>query len=207
MAHGRLTGWTPDWYAGFPAYHFYMVVPSLMILVLDVLLPYGVAFKLITVAGVLTLPVAGWAFGRLSGLRFPGPAMFSVATLPFLFDQGFTIYGGNIASTLAGEFAFSISLSVALLYLGVVARGLETGRHRALAAVLLGLCALCHLIPAIFALVGTVVWLVLRPGRPQVRWVATMAPVGALVASFWVLPFYLRRAYLNDMGWEKLTEY
>ena len=23
----RLTGWTPDWYAGFPAYHFYMVVP------------------------------------------------------------------------------------------------------------------------------------------------------------------------------------
>ena len=26
----RLTGWTPDWYAGFPAYHFYMVVPSLV---------------------------------------------------------------------------------------------------------------------------------------------------------------------------------
>src|SRR5690606_23429398 len=24
---------------------------------------------------------------------------------------------------------------------------------------------------------------------------------------FWVLPFYLRRAYLNDMGWEKLTDY
>ena len=27
----RLTGWTPDWYAGFPAYHFYMVVPMLMV--------------------------------------------------------------------------------------------------------------------------------------------------------------------------------
>ncbi len=207
LVHGRLSGWTPDWYAGFPAYQFYMVVPSLMILVLDLVLPYGIAFKLVTVLGVLTLPVAAWAFGRLSGLRFPGPAMLSVATLPFLFDQGFTIYGGNIASTLAGEFAFSISLSVALLYLGVVARGLETGRHRALAAGLLGLCVLCHLIPAIFALVGTLIWLLLRPGRPQLVWAATMAPVGALVASFWVLPFFLRRAYLNDMGWEKLTDY
>ena len=27
----RLTGWTPDWYAGFPAFHFYMVVPMLMV--------------------------------------------------------------------------------------------------------------------------------------------------------------------------------
>lgn len=207
LTHGRLSGWTPDWYAGFPAYQFYMVVPSLMILALDLVLPYGVAFKLVTVLGVLTLPIAAWAFGRLSGLRFPGPALLAAATVPFLFDQAFTIYGGNIASTLAGEFAFSISLSFALLYLGVVARGLETGRHRALAAVLLALCVLCHLIPATFALGGTFVWFLLRPGRAQLKWILTMAPVGALIASFWVLPFYLRSAYLNDMGWEKLTDY
>ncbi len=207
LTHGRLTGWTPDWYAGFPAYQFYMVVPSLMILVLDLVLPYGVAFKLITVSGVLTLPVAAWAFGRLSGLRFPGPALLAAASVPFLFDTGFTIYGGNIASTLAGEFAFSISLSVALVYLGVVARGLETGRHRAIAAALLALCGLCHLIPAFFALAGTLLWLVLRFGRAQAKWVLTMLPVGGLLAAFWVFPFFARRAYVNDMGWEKLTEY
>lgn len=27
LPHGQLAGWTPDWYAGFPAYQFYMVVP------------------------------------------------------------------------------------------------------------------------------------------------------------------------------------
>src|SRR5690606_32719771 len=32
----RLSGWTPDWYAGFPAYQFYMVIPSLLIVLLDV---------------------------------------------------------------------------------------------------------------------------------------------------------------------------
>ncbi len=44
----------------------------------------------------------------------------------------------------------------ALLYLGVVIRGLRTGKHRALAAVLLALTGLCHLIPAFFAMAATV---------------------------------------------------
>ena len=74
LSDGRLTGWSPDWYAGFPAYHFYMVVPSLLIVALDVLLPYGIAFKLVTVSGLLAMPVAAWALGRLARLPFPGPA-------------------------------------------------------------------------------------------------------------------------------------
>ena len=204
LPQGRLTGWTPDWYAGFPAYQFYMVVPSLLIVALDVLLPYGVAFKLVTVLGVLTLPAAAWAFGRLSGLRHPGPALLAAATVPFLFDREFTIYGGNMASTMAGEFAFSISLSLAVLYLGVVANGLETGRRRALAAVLLALTGLCHLIPAFFALAGTAVLFLLRWGWARLRWVAVVGPVAGLLSAFWVLPFYARRAYVNDMGWEKI---
>ncbi|HUR24111.1 MAG TPA: hypothetical protein VMZ73_09595, partial [Acidimicrobiales bacterium] len=115
LPKGRLTGWAPDWYSGFPAYQFYFPLPALAIALLSFLLPYEVAFKLITITGILTLPVAAWAFGRLSGMRFPGPAVLAVATVPFLFDRGFTIYGGNIPSTLAGEFSFSISLSLALL--------------------------------------------------------------------------------------------
>jgi hypothetical protein len=297
----QLTGWTPDWYAGFPAFQFYMVVPSLLIVVLDagihgaaawlpalagvafvavavwqrhvprrrnlaivmavlafvlVGLPYGVAFKLVTVSGVVTLPLAVYAFGRLAGARFPTPAVMAVATLPFLFYRGFTIYGGNVASTLAGEFAFSMSLSLGILYVGVVLRGLRTGEHRALAAILLALTGLCHLIPAFWVLAATAVavlvrfrrstaplapglWLIgggavvalvgLALGAPaetgplliaglgalaalagfwllseSVRWLAPTIVVGGLLSAFWVAPFYLRRAYLNDMGWEKL---
>src|SRR5438093_12913267 len=65
LPHGRITGWTPDWYAGFPALVFYFPLPSLLMVLLDVLLPYGVAFKLVTVLGVLVLPVAAYQFGRL----------------------------------------------------------------------------------------------------------------------------------------------
>jgi hypothetical protein len=204
LPHGRLSGWTPDWYAGAPAFHFYMVVPFLLMLALDVVLPYAVAFKVVTVLGVVSMPVAAWAFGRLARLRFPGPAMLSVATVLFLFDDRFRIYGGNIASTMAGEFAFALSLSLALVYFGVVARGLETGRHRAAAAALLALVGLCHLIPAFFAIVGTVVWVALWPRRSSLRWLLTTAPVAAALAAFWALPFAWRRDYMNDMGWEKV---
>ena len=206
LPSGRLTGWTPDWYAGFPAYVFYMVVPSLAILVLDVLLPYGVAFKLVTVSGLLALPVAAYALGRLARVAFPGPGLMAVATVPFLFDRSFTIFGGNVASTLAGEFAFSISLAVALVFVGVVLRGLETGRHRALAAALLGLCALCHLIPAIFALVAAAVAVVLRPRTASLKWIVPVLVVGGALTSFWTIPFLLRSPYMNDMGWEKYHE-
>jgi len=250
LTEGRLAGWTPDWYAGFPAYQFYMVVPSLLIVALDVGvfggwlmllplaaagglgylstrvdgwrrwtavavavavavfgvdLPYGTAFKLITVVGVLSLPVCAYVFGRLAELPFPGPALLSVASVLFLFDRNFTIYGGNIASTLAGEFAFSISLSLALLYLGVVIKGLRTGEHRALAAVLLALTGLCHLIPAFFAIAATaVIALMRRPAKRTLVWLACVFPVAGLLSAFWVLPFWWQRDYVNDMGWEKL---
>jgi hypothetical protein len=203
----RLTGWAPDWYSGFPAYHFYFPLPSLMIALLSFVLPYGVAFKLITVLGLVSLPLCAYAFGRLAGMRFPGPVMLAVATLPFLFDRGFTIYGGNIPSTLAGEFSFSISLSFALLFLGLVARGLDTGRNRSLAAVVLALTGLSHLLPTVFAVVGALLLYLLRPGRPRLKFLAGILGVGALLAAFWSFPFGMRLGYANNMGWEKITQY
>src|SRR5690606_644700 len=141
--------------------------------------------KLVSIAGVLALPVAAWAFGRLADLRFPAPALFAAAAVLFLFERDFSIYGGNIPSTLAGEFAFSISLALAVLYLGLVANGLRTGRHRLWAAVVVGLCALTHVIALIFAVAGTVVLLAVNPTKRGLRWVATTGPVGALLAMWW----------------------
>lgn len=182
---GRLTGWTPDWYDGFPAFHFYMVIPSLVIALLSYVLPYGLAFKLVAISGVLTLPIAGWAFGRLTRLPFPIPALLAVGMTAFLFDRSFSIYGGNIPSTLAGEFAFSISLTFAVLYLGVLGRGLEAGRHRGWAATLLALTALCHLIPLFFALAGTGIWFVLTLGwrRLDARVAGALVAVSAIAAA------------------------
>ncbi len=297
---GRLSGWTPDWYAGFPAFHFYMVVPSLAIVglnaglpslvvavpvaalalgaavaaglrwgrtgwwvaaaalvaVLIVPVPYGIAFKLVSVSGLIGFPLAAWGMGRLARAPEPVPPFLAVASLFFLFDTNFSIYGGNIASTLAGEFAFSISLSLTLLALGVAVRGMDGGRGRVLAALIIALVALTHVIPVFFAVTALFVLIVLSPSTPRlwppafgvalilipvalaegtdfgvtalavaaavitlgavvvaepaVRsrfwWLAVTGPVAALLSAFWLLPFYLREPYFNDMGWERLDE-
>ena len=301
----RLTGWSPDWYAGFPAYVFYMVLPSLLIVLIHVgpplwlspfllaglgalawlvrqrvrstvlqtflwiclavlalmavPVPYNVAFKVVTVSGLVTLPLAVFALGRAAKLPFPVAPILAFGGAAFLYESAFTILGGNIFSTEAGEFAFSISLTLAILYLAVVVKGIRTGRDRALGATLLALTICCHLIPAIFAVIATVViifirredrtpwWdgstigrviasaavgitgLVLaveawRPAFPllgtvvaivlfvsfdkrALKFAAVAVPVGGLLASFWFVPFYLNSRYLNDMGWEKYTDF
>ncbi len=208
LPHGRITGWTPDWYAGFPALHFYFPLPSLLIVLLDLLLPYGVAFKLVTVIGLISLPAAAATLGRCLRLPFPAPALMAAGTVLFVFDRFHTIWGGNAAATLAGEFSFSISLSLALFFLAALASALETGKGRALAGVLLALTALCHLLPAAFAVGAAGVLLLLR--RPdRARWgiVLTSGLVGLALASFWFLPFMARLPYSNDMGWERTGAY
>ena len=158
----QLRGWSSDWYAGFPAMHFYMVIPYLLIVGVDLLVPYGVAFKLVAVSGVVFMPIAAWLMGRLSKWKEPLPALLAVAGLLFVFDHNFTIYGGNIASTLAGEFAFSIGLSLALVYLGLVNRVIDAGTHKVMTTLVLGVVALCHPIPLLFAVAATTLQVAVR---------------------------------------------
>lgn len=252
-----LRGWTSDWYAGMPAMQFYMVLPYLMIVAADLVLPFEVAFKLVAISGVVSMPAAAWLMGRLAGWAQPLRALLPAALLLFVFDVNFTIYGGNAASTLAGEFAFSIALSATLVYLGMLWRSLERGTGRARASLMLAFVALCHPIPLAFAVAASILMVAVRglhalPGRigripalaaslaaimlwaaawnlaesPLARLAVPALAVAALVAAewrrswhalvigiiggalsaFWTVPFVARRAYLNDMGWERLTE-
>ncbi|HEX3839760.1 MAG TPA: hypothetical protein VHU85_03105 [Acidimicrobiales bacterium] len=219
LVHGQLTGWDPGWYDGFPLYTFYFPLPGLITVAFNAVASYDVAFKLVTVLGTLTLPVAAWAFGKLAGLRDPGPGCLAAATLPFLFEPSFSIYGGNILSTLAGEFSFSLALSLALVFLGLVAAGLRTGRHRSLAAILLAATVLCHVIPAIFAVIGAGVWLILdadlrrsfqgglrgmvarRRWSRRLLWLVVVGVIGLGLAAWWLVPFAFQGAYSTNMGW------
>ena len=224
LPHFQLTGWDPGWYDGFPVYTFYFPLPGILAALMSFVLPYDIAFKLVTVAGTLTLPVAAWAFGRLAGLRDPGPAALAAFSLPFLFEPSFSIVGGNILSTLAGEYSFSLGLSFALVFLGVVADGLGNRRRRVAAALLLAATMLCHLVTGIFAVAGALVWLVLdrdllamvshRRSRPATRrwvrrlvWLAGTGLTGAALTAWWLVPFAADQAYTTNMGWQNVGNF
>lgn len=198
----RLTGWSMDWYSGLPVYRFYMVVPALLVVLLDVLLPYGISLKLVAVVGIVALPWCVWRFGRLARFAFPLPEMFAIAATIFLYDESFTIYGGNIASTMAGEFSFSIALALAFLTFAAVARGQESNHGVISASVLLSLSALSHGIVLMFVF-GGVLLLALFAQRKQATWfgIKTIL-IAILLSAFWVVPFLFNHAFMTDMKYE-----
>ena len=202
LSNFKLSGWSMDWYSGLPIYRFYMVVPALMIVLLDVVLPYGIAIKIIAVIGILALPYTTWLFGRFAKFAYPLPELFAIAATIFLFDESFTIYGGNIASTMAGEFSFSISLSLAMLGFALLAKGLDTGKFRVLAAIIISLSALSHGIVLLFVFGGAALMLVVWNKRESLQFGAKVIALAVLLSSFWVLPFVTNHAYMTDMKYE-----
>jgi len=202
LTNWRLSGWSMDWYAGLPVYRFYMVVPALMILLVDVVLPYGVSIKIIAVVGILTLPFATWMFGRLARFAFPIPELLVLASIVFLYDESFTIYGGNIASTMAGEFSFSIALTFSVLAFGFFAHGLYTGKRRVTTAALIALAALSHGIVLMFVFGGVLLMLVIWTDKKRVKWGLSVIGLAVLLASFWVVPFLTSHGYMTDMKYE-----
>ena len=198
LNHFQLNGWSMDWYSGLPVYRFYMVIPALLIVLLDVVLPYGVAFKIVVVLGVLTLPVCCWAFGRLARLPFPVPELLSIAGVLYLWDESYTIYGGNIASTMAGEFSFSIARQPGGARPSDCSPAAADRRAPGHGAIVLALAILCHGIVAIYVAVGLVLMGLLYLDRGRWRYIWTTIGTMSLLASFWIVPFVLNHQYMTD---------
>ncbi len=226
VSHGHLTGWDPGWYDGFPLYTFYFTIPDIFIAIGGWVIPYGVAFKLGTILGSVLLPICAWACGRFFRLRAPLPTLLAAATLPFLFDYTYTIYGGNLFSTLAGEYAYSFGLALAVLFLGLFACAVREGRYRGWAAIVLAGTVLSHIVPGMYALGGAVVLTLVEllparwgigdsalhvwrgdrtvtavPRRRTLWWAGSTVGIGLLLSGWWLAPFGLEHAYSSSMGY------
>jgi hypothetical protein len=212
----RVAGWSNDFYAGFPAGQFYFPLPAVLIALLDVVLPYNIAFKLVTAIGPVTLPAGAYVFAR--GIRVPRPTapLFALAAVVFMYfkqagDATMTfdvrIMGGNLASTLAGEYSFTIALTLSLCFLGALARMLDRRGSLWLPAVLLALTFTSHLVVAVFAVyAGAVLWLCIRPVRNFTR-IAAIGAVGVLLTAFWLLPVAVNLDHTTDMRYEPIGDY
>lgn len=198
---GRLLGWSDAWYAGFPMMYFYFPLPAIGTILLDIALPYGVAFKLVTVAGLMALPVATYFFVRWFGFSQMVSAVAAVSGGLFVFMESYSIFGANIKSTLAGEFSFSWSFALSLLYLGLVTRNTREDRPWSpWAGILLALTALSHIVTTI-VVVFVSIPLLFRRGGP--KHVLSSWALGFAISAFWALPLAVRvlEGMTTDMGW------
>lgn len=203
LPQGRVMGWSQAWFAGFPAFYFYFPLPSLVIVFLDLFLPYGVAFKVVTVLGLIGTPPAAYYLARSLKLGRIVSSVAAASGVVFVFLESYTIYGANVASTLAGEFSFSWSFAFSLLYMGSLIRGLRDDRkYLVWAGVFLGLTALCHVITTIVIVLASIPVLFWRRGwRTILVWMG-----GFALAGFWALPLLARIGYTSDMAWTPLND-
>ena len=213
---GRIMGWSMDWYAGFPALYFYFPLPALTTVALDLILPYGIAFKLVTIVGLVALPTASYFFVRFLGFTRFVATIGGVAGALFVFMESYSIFGANIKSTLAGEFSFSWSFALSILYVGMVVRDYRNARvFNPWTGIVLGLTALAHIITTIMAVI-TVLPLVLSPlvvavanrsALPRAlrgaAGVVSSWVVGFMISAFWSLALGVRvlEGMTSDMGW------
>jgi len=188
---GRLTGWVPGNYAGYALFQTYFPLPFLAMGVLSWLIGLPIAFKLTTVAGLVGLPSAAYISFRLLRFAFPAPALAAVLVVSFLFHEGNSVWGGNVASTLAGEFTYSIGTLLLVVFAGTLYRGATTERGPGWVGngALLAAIGLCHAY-TLLAAAGFGAYLVLaHPAgrRATTRLVATGLFAFALMA-FWAVP-------------------
>lgn len=137
LPNGHITAWIPEVFAGFPFLSYYFPLPFITIAGLASVTSFGVAMKLGMFAAAMGLPGAVW-LGSVYLLRFSRwVAVWGVlASLAFLLHEQHSIWGGNLLSTLSGEFAYSYGMFFAVLSLFAWQRVIRTGQQWWLVALL-----------------------------------------------------------------------
>jgi hypothetical protein len=203
LSEGRIMGWSDDWFAGFPAFYFYFPLPSLTIVFLDLFIPYGVAFKVVTVVGLVGLPFAAYFHARALNLARSIAVVAATSGAMFAFMESFNIYGGNIASSLAGEFSYSWSFSLSLVYLGLLIKGVrDERRFLKWAALALALTALSHILTTIVVVFASLFVFGWKKGLAKTAFVWVW---GFAIAGFWAIPLLARIGLTSDMAWTPLS--
>jgi uncharacterized membrane protein len=176
--HGLMSGWSMQWSAGFPAYRFYISLPALFVAMLDVLFPAAIALKLAAAIPLVLVPIAVYAMCARFGLEPIQRVLAAAASLLFLFDSSQTSFGGNIGSTVTGEFPFAWGLVMVVFSLGVMATDFQRRRLLPGAVVLLAVALLCHPIAGVVALIGV---LAMACVQPPTQWRSTIRTSAVIV--------------------------
>lgn len=189
LPHGKILGWMQGNFAGFPVFQFYFPLPFILMVLLSYLIGLPIAFKIISILGVFLLPVCTYYGFRLLGFRFPIPSLASLFTIPFLFMEANSMWGGNIPSTLAGEFTYSIGLALMVLFAGSCYHGIHKNRYVIRNGLLLAMIGFSHGYTLLFAGVFTSYFLLALPGfGKNLRYLLKVHSLAFCLMGFWIVP-------------------
>lgn len=106
--------------AGEPHLTHYFPLPFLIMALLSKFMSLGMAFNIGSILPVGLLPICVYFCMRAMGLRFPAPIIAAASSLSFLYNESFSMWGGNTLSTMAGQFAHVYAFDFFLLGIGAL---------------------------------------------------------------------------------------
>jgi len=182
----RLYGWDMANFCGYPNFNFYFIPPFLLAVFISYLgFPLTSGLKIAMAFGWYFLPVSVYLGLRLMAFRFPAPIIGACATLLFLFNETYTMFGGNILSTLAGEFCYMFAFSLLPFFMGSMIKGFSNKKRVIINGLTLGLIGLSHLfvfIPAISVILYGFFT------KKRTKYLVQVCAIGFGLMAFWILP-------------------
>ena len=194
IPNARLYGWDMANFCGYPNFNFYFIPPFLLAVFISYFgIPLTIGLKIAMVSGWYILPVSVYLGLRSMACRFPAPIIGASATLLFLFNESYTMFGGNILSTLAGEFCYMFAFSLLPFFMGSMIKGFSNNKRIIINGLVLGLIGLSHLfvfIPAISVILYGFFT------KKRTVYLVQVCAIGFGVMAFWILPLIAwRNAY------------
>ncbi len=201
MPNFQISGWSNDWFAGYPLYYFYFPLPAIITFFLDIIFPFGVAFKLMVVVSTILVVYSIEKLFRKDSNKFS--SIGATAGLFYVFTESFTIYGGNLASTLAGQFSFAYSLAFGNLAIFYLIKSNNKFRF-SISSMFLSLCLLSHLIPFIIYIpIYGFYWLFKKENINQK--ILSITIFLALV-SRWFISLFINLEFTTNMSYTPFTK-
>ncbi len=181
--------WSNAAFGGFPLFLNYFPLPFALTGLLARVIPPQIAFKLVTLLAIIPLPAAVYMCLRRLGQGKNIPGLGALLSFLFLLTTGDSMWGANIRSTLAGEFAYGISFIFYVIFIGKLYSDVSAGRSPRGCSAIEALMAMCSGYPVLQAVTGSCYFLV-RGGK-SAYWLRLHA-VAAGLAAFWLLPLLWR---------------
>ena len=196
----KINGWSNDWFAGYPLYYFYFPFPAILTYFLNLIVPYGVAFKIMVAGSIILIVYSIEKLFRKEDYLFSHVGVG--AGLMFVLTESFTIYGGNLASTLAGQFSFTYSLAFGNLAIYYIIKSRNKYKIP-ISSIFLSLCLLSHLIPFILYLPAYAIYWLIKKENIKLKLISIFI-FTTLVTRF-IVPLIYNLEFTTNMSYTPYT--
>lgn len=205
LPHFQIRSWNPGNLMGEPLLLHYFPAPFLVMALFSLLMPLGLAFNLGTLLPLFAFPMS-LSFA-LSRLGYSGRFVVAGVAASFLclFNEAYSMWGGNALSLLAGQYAHLYALNGMFIAIGVIAKDLKS-KNRYWGAIPLSWVALCHsyvfmLMPFVF--LGFIFRDSIKNARARLRYFVIIGVASLLISAWFLIPQIQHARWMtsNSMTW------